>query len=246
MYLQGIRQILPLVRTPPFPAILDIGTGTGISLFEAMRSLGPCRLAVGVDISPGMVQVATQKARASGLSAQFFVGDAEALPLPSTTFNLAIANSCYHWFRNKRAALAEARRVLLPGGQLLLLSAAPPCFAEWFAVLDTVLRQRWGKSAPMPDLPTREQVGTDLIGAGLMPDHLVYQRRRMLVRDPLGFSQVLSTVAPYFLAGLDATQQSQVEATVAQAIASAFPAGFPVTWAAIEAVARAPPAGATI
>jgi len=239
MYAGGIRRLLPLLRVPPLPAVLDIGTGTGISLFEAMRAFGPCRLAAGVDISPGMVAVAAQKARRLGLPATFTVGDAEALPFPPGVFDVAIANSCYHWFNDKVRALSEVRRVLRPGGELVLIAAAVPCFIEWFAALEAVLMRFFGPGARtgMPVLPTREELARNLNGAGFVPRHLNYQRQQIVITNPQLFTRILATVAPQWSAGLPPGTQAAVEHQVANRLQSVSPQGTPVTWAALEAIA---------
>lgn len=243
MYAGGIRRLLPMVHVPPRPAVLDIGTGTGISLFEAMQAFAPCRLAVGIDISPGMVAVAAGKARLLGLPAWFAVGDAEALPFPAALFDLAIANSCYHWFSDKVRALSEIRRVLRPGGELVLIAAAAPCFIEWFSALESVLAQFLGPGARsgMPTLPTREELGQNLLAAGLVPRHLQYHRQQITVTNPQLFTRILATVAPQWSAGLPPGTQAAVEQGVSGLLQTLWPRGVPVTWAALEAIAVRPP-----
>lgn len=98
LYLTGIRRLLPRVRVAPGPAVLDVGCGTGVNLLEAARQFAPTSLLCGIDISPGMVEVARAKAGALGLPADIRVGDAEQLPFPDTTFDLVICNSVLHWF----------------------------------------------------------------------------------------------------------------------------------------------------
>lgn len=243
-YADGIRRLLPLVRVPPWPAVLDIGTGTGISLFEAMRCFGGARLAVGIDIAPGMLGVARAKARLLGLPAEFVLADAEALPFANGQFDLAIANSCFHWFSDKERALSEIARVLRPGGELVLIAAAAPCFQEWFAVLSNVLAGRFGPSAQvvLPTLPGAESLSGQLRSAGLTPRHLVVHRQPLLVSDPVRFTRILATVAPQWTVGLATEAQAVVEGEVSAWLRQHYPAGFWVTWAALEAIAtRAPP-----
>src|SRR5262245_39371075 len=62
-YLGALWKLLPRVRLPPHPAILDVGCGTGINLLEAARTLGPCRRLHGADLAPGMIEEARRKAK---------------------------------------------------------------------------------------------------------------------------------------------------------------------------------------
>ncbi len=121
LYLSSIRKLLPRVVLPPIPAILDVGCGTGINLLEAARWFSPTRLLCGIDISPGMVEVASRKAAALGLNAGFAVGDAEHLPYPDNTFDLVICNSVLHWFDpviDRRGVGALARGPITPRSTL--------------------------------------------------------------------------------------------------------------------------------
>ncbi|MFO7172331.1 MAG: class I SAM-dependent methyltransferase [Bacillota bacterium] len=242
-YLAGLRRLLPLLRPlPPWPAILDVGCGTGINLLEAARVFGPCRLLVGIDLSPGMVAVAQEKAAQAGVPATILLGDAEALPLPDATFDLVICNSAYHWFENRQQAVAEMARVLRPGGQLILICAADPGFREWAGLLEGTLRQRLGPLAPpaFPRLPEPEELYSHLLQAGLEPVYFNRVITPVRVQDPAGFVRLMATVAPSWQAALPPGLRAQVEQEVAGAMARVAPGGFLCTWAALEAVARRP------
>lgn len=247
LYLAGLRRLLPLVRVAPHPAVLDVGCGTGINLLELARVLGPCRLLVGVDLSPGMVAVAGAKAAAAGVPAHIMVADAEALPFADQTFDLLVANSVFHWIADRARAMAELTRLLRPGGQLVLTCAAEPGFREWTGVVQGVVQSVLGPGTPppLPVLPTPEELAGLVLSAGLMPEffnHLVYPVR---VHDPAGFTVLMATVAPHWLADLTPGQRQAALQAVAAQIAAAGPGGFTCTWGALELVARRPgPAGA--
>lgn len=239
LYLAGLYRLLPWVRVPPAPAILDVGCGTGINLLEAARLYSPCRYLAGVDISPGMVAVAAAKAAGLGVTADIRLGDAEHLPFPGEAFDLVICNSVFHWLPDRARAAREFARVLRPGGQLLLICAARPGFREWTGLLEGVLRRLLGGAAPppFPTLPGPEEVGALLQAAGLHLLHLNHLIQPQVVRDPGGFIRLMATVAPNWTGDLPPAVQQQVESTVAGAMQALAPGGFPITWAAVECVA---------
>lgn len=238
LYLGGIRRLLPLLRVPAYPAILDVGSGTGINLLEAAVRFGPARLLHGIDISPGMVEIAAAKARMSGIPAQFTVGDAEQLPFGDRTFDLVICNSVLHWFQDRAAAVSEMHRVLRPGGQLALICAAAPGFSEWLAILQTAQQalRRPSRHADLQRLPTAQEVAGHLVGSGFLVEHFAHPVQRQRVLDPLPFIRQMSVVAPQWVADLSPAEHALLEQTVVNLMRSAGPLGFRNTWSAVETV----------
>lgn len=239
MYLAGLRRLLPHLRVPPYPAILDVGCGTGINLFEAARWFSPAGLLCGIDLSPGMVEVARAKAALLSVPAQFLVGDAERLPYPDGTFDLVVCNSVLHWFHDRGAALREIARVLKPGGQVALICAASPGFQEWFGLIGALTAVLRGpkNGAMAPRLPSVTEVAHLLAGAGLRIDHLANPVIRQRIRQPELFVRQMVTVAPQWAADLTPAEQAWVEAMAHRTLRQWSPLGFPNTWSAVEAVA---------
>jgi SAM-dependent methyltransferase len=99
--------------------ILDVGTSTGTNL-RLLRDLGFARI-TGVDQSPDAVRFCAEK----GLGA-VQLGDIRALQLPDRRFDLVLATDVIEHVDDDRAALLELRRVLRPGGYLLLTVPAFP------------------------------------------------------------------------------------------------------------------------
>lgn len=115
---RGLAQaVADFVRLGGVRDILDVGTGTGLVL----RSLpaGPWSL-TGVDLSPGMLAVA----RAALPSARFEVADATTLDLPDASIDLVTCVTMVHLLPDAAAALRKWRRVLRPGGCLVLATFA--------------------------------------------------------------------------------------------------------------------------
>ena len=97
--------------------VLEIAVGTGRNL--------PCYPAdtrvTGIDLSPAMLDVARERARERGGEIDLRVGDAQALDFRDERFDTVIFTLALCTIPNPRQAVAEARRVLRPGGRLLLL-----------------------------------------------------------------------------------------------------------------------------
>jgi ubiquinone/menaquinone biosynthesis C-methylase UbiE len=239
IYLRALWGLLPFVNVPSSPAILDVGCGTGINLLEAARVLGPCRKLVGVDLSPGMLDVARKKAAASGIAATFTVGDAEALEQPDATFDLVLCNSVYHWFPDRGRAIQEMARVLRPGGQLLLATLAAPGYEEWIGVVNSVWARLFGRACPaFPEMPTPGEVTAQLRASGMGIEHLKYQIAPAVVGDVPGFLSTMAVVAPVWLSDRPDGDTPKVMAATRAAMTKSSPAGFVCTQAGIECVAR--------
>jgi ubiquinone/menaquinone biosynthesis C-methylase UbiE len=124
-------RILDLV-VPPGPPLdaLDAGCGTGFLCLE-LAARG--HRVVGVDFAPAMLVAARQKAAAQGFAIRFEEADAENLPLPAGTFDLAISRHVLWTLPHPEAAIDEWMRLLRPGGRLAVIdgarydeAAAPP------------------------------------------------------------------------------------------------------------------------
>ena len=112
--------------------VLDIACGTGVAAAEAARRGAQ---AFGVDFSPEMLAEATKLHRDVG----FHEGDAEHLPFDDSTFDVAISNFGIHHCERPQHAIAEAHRVLRPGGRFAFtVWVKPKDNAAWRLVQDAV------------------------------------------------------------------------------------------------------------
>lgn len=103
----------------PGEAVLDVGCGAGVDALFAAHYVGPQGRVVGLEFSSDMMACAQANAEASALGNVTFVpGSAEALPFADASFDLLLSNGVYNLVLRKRQALAEALRVLRPGGRL--------------------------------------------------------------------------------------------------------------------------------
>lgn len=100
---------------PAARRVLDVGAGTG-ALLARLRAARPRLVAAAVDLAPGMASLARARLGLASVAA----GDAEALPFRAGAFELVVSTSALQWLPRLEPALAEARRVLAPGGALVL------------------------------------------------------------------------------------------------------------------------------
>ena len=104
-------------------ALLEVAVGTGLA-FADLAGANLHGRNVGVDLSPGMLARARARVDRLGLSAELLLADAHALPFPDRSFDL-LANSYMFDLLPERdfgPVLAEFRRVLAPGGRLVLVN----------------------------------------------------------------------------------------------------------------------------
>jgi ArsR family transcriptional regulator len=122
------RAIAGLLADRPIGALLDIGTGTGrmLELF-APKAVS----AIGIDRSSEMLRLARVKLEEAGISgASLRQGDMYALPLGDRCADSIILHQVLHYAQQPGAAIAEAARVLSPGGRLLVIDFAQHDRAE--------------------------------------------------------------------------------------------------------------------
>ena len=107
---------------PSVGRLLDIGTGTG-RILELLA--GAADAATGVDRSPEMLRIARGKLAAAGnQKADLLQADMRALPFPDAAFDTVTMHHVLHFADNPAAVLAEAARVVAPGGKLLVVDYA--------------------------------------------------------------------------------------------------------------------------
>jgi SAM-dependent methyltransferase len=108
-----------LAELRPGETVLDLGSGGGIDVLLSARRVGPTGKAYGLDMTDEMLALARENQRQSGArNVEFLKGEIEAIPLPEASVDVVLSNCVINLAADKRRVLAEAFRVLRPGGRL--------------------------------------------------------------------------------------------------------------------------------
>jgi SAM-dependent methyltransferase len=132
----GCGAPIGLLNLAPGETVLDLGSGAGLDVFLAAREVGPAGRAIGVDMTPPMLDKARRNAAQLGLpQVEFREGRLEALPVADASVDAVTSNCVINLVPDKAAVFAEIARVLKPGGRavisdIVLDGALPPAISR--------------------------------------------------------------------------------------------------------------------
>jgi ubiquinone/menaquinone biosynthesis C-methylase UbiE len=132
--------------------VLDLGSGGGIDVLLSARRVGPTGKAYGLDMTDEMLALARENQRKAGIeNVEWLRGEIESIPLPAETVDVVISNCVINLSGDKPAVLAEAARVLKPGGRFAVSDviadedmddATRADMAEWTGCIAGALTRR--------------------------------------------------------------------------------------------------------
>jgi L-amino acid N-acyltransferase YncA/2-polyprenyl-3-methyl-5-hydroxy-6-metoxy-1,4-benzoquinol methylase len=115
----GCGNPVAVAALQPGETVLDLGSGGGIDVLLSARRISPGGKAYGLDATPAMITLARANAADAGVTnAKFLQGHIEDIPLPDGHVDVVISNCVINLSADKPRVLAEAFRVLRPGGRL--------------------------------------------------------------------------------------------------------------------------------
>ena len=110
-----------LAELKPGETVLDLGCGGGIDVLLSARRVGPTGKAYGLDMTDEMLALARDNQRKAGVeNVEFLKGQIEHIPLPDNSVDVIISNCVINLSSDKNLVLAEAFRVLKPGGRFAI------------------------------------------------------------------------------------------------------------------------------
>lgn len=158
------RRLAELVGVGPGLRVLDVACGRGTTALLLARELD-CGV-VGVDLGARAIEQAAVAARAAGLDrrASFLVGDAEALPVADSGFDVVLSECSLCTFPDKRRAVAEMARAVRPGGTVAIADVSAD-----FDALPAPLRSAAARVACVADACSVDEYAALLRAAGCEP-----------------------------------------------------------------------------
>lgn len=136
------RPLLAAAALAPCERVLDVACGTGVVTRRAREEVGPTGAVAGLDPTPGMLAMAR---RVTPEGIDWHEAPAEAMPLPDGAFDAVLCSMGLQFFADRAQALREMRRLLAPGGRVVVGTPGPiPPLLE---AIEGVLAARVGADA---------------------------------------------------------------------------------------------------
>jgi len=170
-------QLLDLAGVRPGERVLDVACGTGVVARQAAARVGAGGAVTGTDLNQGMVEAAEAAAVDLPVRIQWRRAEATALPLPDGAVDVVCCQQGLQFFADRALALAEARRVLAPGGRVALAVWRAIDHNPGYAALARVVERHAGaETAAIMHTPfagpDRDGLGRLLAGAGFAGVHV--------------------------------------------------------------------------
>jgi len=169
------QALIAAAEVQPGQRVLDVGCGTGYFARLLAQAVGPEGLVVGIDPSREMITYASREAGRAG-NCQFQIGTAESLDFPAEHFDIVVSSLMMHHLPEdlRVLALREMRRVLRPGGTLLVADAQVPRHGLGWRLLAVITGHgRMARTVPRLE-PLAAQAELDEIRTGEAPPWLRY------------------------------------------------------------------------
>jgi SAM-dependent methyltransferase len=218
-----IRELGP----QPGDTVLELAAGAGDTGFQAATILGQAGRLISTDFSPAMLGVARRRAAELRLgNVEFRVIDAERVQLETDSVDGVLCRFGYMLMADPAAAVSESRRVLRPGGRLVLAVWGAPERNPFFTVIAAILVERGHLPPPGPGAPgpfsmssqerTRELLETAGFGVVSM-DEITVRFRFPDIEEYVTFLAETTGPVAIALRGLSAQERQEVKARLEDA-----------------------------
>ncbi|HWT25288.1 MAG TPA: class I SAM-dependent methyltransferase [Solirubrobacteraceae bacterium] len=239
-----IRELAPRAGD----TVLELAAGAGDTGFEAARLAGDRGRLLSTDLSPAMLEVARRRGAELGVrNVDFRLIDAEAIALEADSVDGVICRFGYMLMVDCARALRETRRVLRPGGRVVLAVWGAPDRNPFFTAIGAALVRAGHLPPPDPDGPgpfsmgDPQRISALLAGAGFRSVRTEAVPVAFVVRDVAEYLDIVAdTAGPIGLAlqAVPGDERAALGATLEQALAPfATAGGFEVPGVALCAVA---------
>ena len=148
---QALNLVVEFAGTTANDTVLDVACGPGLLLLAFARV---ARRAVGIDLTPAMLDRARVLQREKGLTNLDWVrGDGLVMPFPDGAFSMVTSRFAFHHILDPAAALVEMARVCAPGGRIVVVDSAPaPDKADAFNRMEVVRDPSHVRAMPLEEL----------------------------------------------------------------------------------------------
>jgi SAM-dependent methyltransferase len=147
LFLPSAEDLLRRAAPGPGERVLDVACGTGAVARQVAPMVGAAGTVVGLDVSPAMLGVARSLPAPSGPAIAWREGSAVALPFPDAAFDLVLCQQGLQFFADRLAAVREMRRVLAPGGRVVLSVSRGVEHQPVYAALNEAMARHLGSPA---------------------------------------------------------------------------------------------------
>jgi ubiquinone/menaquinone biosynthesis C-methylase UbiE len=205
----------------PGGRVLDVACGTGVVARLAAERVGAQGAVVGLDLNTAMLAVARAMPPPAGAPVAWTEASVLAMPFPGATFNAVLCQLGLQFFPDRPQALREMRRVLIPGGRLLLSVFGPLAHNPAPRVLAEALDRHLGPHAGAikraeHDLDDRAELEALVAGAGFAGVAIETTTQQIRFPSPREYVRIQFAATP--LATLLQETPSDRQATLADAV----------------------------
>ena len=205
----------------PGERVLDVACGTGVIARLAAEQVGPTGSVTGIDVAPDMIEVARATPAPTGPPIEWRVGDATSLPFADESYDAVLCQMGLMFIPDRLAAVREMRRVLKPGGRIVVSTPGaiqPPFEAMEQALVEHINPDLGGFVRAVFSIHDPDELATLLRDAGLVEVNASLSTVTLRLPAPRDFLWQYINLTPMgpFVAGAPEAAKSALEQQVVE------------------------------